>query len=125
MLSRSCSHACSMKALSTEPDGSMALLPRKPPSSWWFGLHIVTWASACVKFMSSSGVQRSGTGSQTIIGFAASLFIRLRAVFKEVQRDTHRAGLQTMWNDFDISRCSGRDSVSMRSLGVVYLKARF
>jgi len=105
---------------------NVSLVPRKLLEYTSLQLtHIVTCARAWVKFMSSSGVQRSGTGSQTITGFGASRFIFRRAEFKEVQRDIHRAGEQTIWKDFDIRRYSGSESVSRRSFGVAYLKARF
>jgi len=70
-------------------------------------------------------MQRSGTGSQTNIGRGSpSGFLLMRIV---LTRSMQRSGLQIRWKHFD-ARSSGEDAIasaSRRSLGVVYLKARF
>lgn len=113
--------------MSTSPEGvrHSACSPRKPASSDWFGLQISTYGNAFVQFSSSSGVQRSGTGSQMKMGFSipGCKVLRFRRIASI--RFMHRVGEQIRWNDFEnrsgyVSECSSR-----RSFGVVYLKARF
>lgn len=78
-----------------------------------------------MQFKSSVGRQRSGTGSQINRGFSISLFRALRARRIAVTRSMQRVGEQIRWKDFERRREGVRASVVSRSLGVVYLKARF
>jgi hypothetical protein len=94
MLPRSCSQARSTAAVSTSPFLSIQSVwsPRKPASSALLGLQISIYGNAFVQFRSSSGMQRSGTGSQMKTGFSAngcSAFLFLKM---EVTRLIHRVG---------------------------------
>lgn len=78
-----------------------------------------------MQFNSSVGRHRSGTGSQMKRGFSMVLFRALRARRMAVTRSMHRVGEQIRWKDFERRREGVKESVVRRSLGVVYLKARF
>lgn len=58
-------------------------------------------------------------------GFSALGLSALRARRMVVTRSMQRVGLQRRWKDLEKRRVGGRESVVRRSLGVVYLKARF
>jgi hypothetical protein len=95
-----------------------------PASSAWFGEQISIYGNALVQFSSSSGVQRSGTGSHMNSGFSAlgfTCFLRRRIV---VTRLIQRVGEQIIWKDLEKRRVGVRSSASRRSLGVVYRKER-
>lgn len=98
--------------------------PIKESSSAWLGEHISTYGNALVVFSSSSGLQRSGTGSHIIMGFGAVGLSLFRARRIEVVRFMQRAGEQMMWKDLENRRSSVRWECSRRSLGVVYLNSR-
>lgn len=70
-------------------------------------------------------MQRSGTGSHTKSGFSArgSMVLRLRRI--EVIRLMQRFGLHIKWKLLEKRREGGSARSSRRSLGVLYLKARF
>jgi hypothetical protein len=70
-------------------------------------------------------MHRSGTGSHTKSGFSTrgSMALRLRRM--EVISLIQRFGLHIKWKLFEKRKAGGRASSSRRSLGVLYLKARF
>ena len=71
------------------------------------------------------GRHRSGTGSQMKRGFSMSLLRALRERRMAVTSSMQRVGEQIKWKDLERRRVGVRESVVRRSLGVVYLKARF
>ncbi len=83
------------------------------------------YGKALVQFKSSVGVQRSGTGSQTKRGLGQPGLRVFRRRRMEVTRSIQRVGEQFRWKDFENRRDGVRACSSRRSLGVVYLKARF
>lgn len=78
-----------------------------------------------MRFRSSFGRQRSGTGSQMKMGFSAWWLRDLRARRMVVTRLMQRVGEQIRWKDLESRRARGREVASRRSFGVTYLKERF
>lgn len=105
--------------------GSISESPMNPASSLALGEQISTYGKALVQFSSSVGRQRSGTGSHMKSGFGAEGLMALRFRRIPVTREMQRTGEQTMWKDLENRRGGVRLFSSMRSLGVVYLNARF
>jgi hypothetical protein len=83
------------------------------------------YGSAFVQLSSSVGRHKSGTGSQMKRGFETWGLMAFRRRRMEVTREMQRVGEQIRWKDFENRSWSVRAFSSSRSLGAVYLKARF
>jgi hypothetical protein len=107
--------------------GSRPSSPMKPASSLWLGLQISTRGRVFVQLSSSSGVHRSGTGSQMKMGFeyVSGSAAALRRLVIWVTSSWQRSGEQMRWNERDCRRQGVRSSAVRRFLGVRYLKERF
>jgi len=83
------------------------------------------YGNALVQFKSSVGVQRSGTGSQMKRGLGHPGLRAFRRRRTAVTRSMQRVAEHIRWKDLENKRVGVRACSSRRSLGVVYLKARF